>query len=397
MWKSRFNPSSTETRVFHGLNGDSKVDMMFQRSTQDYAKFFDGDGQSFQMLKLGYVGSETKLVFVLPENVTFLPILFNRLTSSGGSNSSSTKLSELLERLEPTELDISFPKFNIESEVPITSVLKKAGLKSLFSPFTCNLTGMVVEKEAKEGVVVVDNSSSSALPALYLSEMIHKTVLEIDEEGTAAGAVTAAFLVPLSGIMHHKILNFTLNKPFILFIREDHSSVFQGIVSDLPSSIQVGVPPSQKDAVVQDVSSDFLKSLTSIPPNNNASSLIDGSPTMMTSALATNSTQITSNKRDDQDLQQQQEKGWWISEGKPEYLIDEGITLRSKDISSKLRKSSTKSISTDAAAPNDSPNNKGIGYRFQQPEPTSPEGIRFLYPKFGLTSLNNSLTQDEVK
>jgi len=108
--------------VFYGVDKNSTVDMMFQRSTQDYAKFFDEDGQTFEMLKLGYTQSDTKLVFVIPYNTSFLPTLFNHLTSKG------TKISQLIERLEPTELDIYIPKFKVESEVPIKSALQQVSI-----------------------------------------------------------------------------------------------------------------------------------------------------------------------------------------------------------------------------------------------------------------------------
>lgn len=55
------------------------------------------------------------------------------------------------------------------------------------------------------------------LQDLMISNVVHKAVLEVNEEGAEAAAATAVFLMPLS--MPPPPIRVTVNRPFLFFIR----------------------------------------------------------------------------------------------------------------------------------------------------------------------------------
>jgi serpin B len=65
-----------------------------------------------------------------------------------------------------------------------------------------------------------------------ISRVIHKAVIEVNEEGTEAAAVTGVE-VSLTSLPPEKLM-LTINRPFLFFIREQHSGsiLFAGKLVD---------------------------------------------------------------------------------------------------------------------------------------------------------------------
>jgi len=227
-------------------------------------------------------------------------------------------------------------------------LIVQAGLNSLFSQGDCNLTGLIDAPE-----------SNTSVP-LYLTDLIHKTVLNVDEDGTEAGAATAGFLVPLSGLMEHRIQNLTLNKPFIVFIRQAHSSVFQGLIANLPGK---EIPQNEP------------ANLSSQPDNKPQKVNETSSDQSNTEPEKSPAAGVSSNKRDEKS---QDSSAWWVPNGKPEYL-QTNIESRTQGVISPSEATSTSNGSSPKIHP---------PYRFQQPEPASPEGIRFQLTSKNFTTGN---------
>lgn len=95
---------------------------------------------------------------------------------------------------------ISFPQFIMEDSYDLNSVLQDMGIRDVFDGTKADLTGI------------------SKSPSLYLSKVVHKTFVEVDEMGTqaaaASGAVVAEKALP-SGV------EFNANRPFLFFIRHN--------------------------------------------------------------------------------------------------------------------------------------------------------------------------------
>lgn len=82
-----------------------------------------------------------------------------------------------------------------ESSFDLIGMLESLGITSIFSEATANLSGI---------------SHSH----LFVSSLLHKTVLTIDEEGTKAAAVTAPVCTRKSARVRSEI-EFKCNRPFL--------------------------------------------------------------------------------------------------------------------------------------------------------------------------------------
>ena len=98
-----------------------------------------------------------------------------------------------------TSLDIYLPKFKIETEAyDLIGPCQKAGVKDLFSQAKANLRGMI---EAQ----------------LFISVLLHKAVIEVDEEGATGAAVTLG-IVEITAWRPPEEIRF--NRSFLAIVRD---------------------------------------------------------------------------------------------------------------------------------------------------------------------------------
>ena len=96
-------------------------------------------------------------------------------------------------------VDLSLPKFELEFSSQLKGALQKLGMNEAFSPAKADLTGM-----RKEG-------------QLYISKVIQKTYLKIDETGAEAAAVTAVVIKTRSIKNNNK--RMLVNRPFLMILK----------------------------------------------------------------------------------------------------------------------------------------------------------------------------------
>jgi serpin B len=99
-----------------------------------------------------------------------------------------------------TEAMVKLPRFNIEYRA-----------KSLIGPLT-NL-GMI------DSFIEDKADFSGMAPQIFISQIEHKAIIEVNEEGTVAAAATSLGM----GETAMKPVEFIVDKPFILFIRDDRT------------------------------------------------------------------------------------------------------------------------------------------------------------------------------
>uniref|UniRef100_A0A8C5VSL6 Serpin family B member 11 n=1 Tax=Microcebus murinus TaxID=30608 RepID=A0A8C5VSL6_MICMU len=111
-----------------------------------------------------------------------------------------TSSANMLER----EVEVHLPRFKLEVKYELNSLLKSLGMTDLFNYGKADLSGM------------------SPATGLYLSKVIHKSYLDVSEEGTeAAGATGDSISVKRLPIR----ARFMANRPFLFFIRHVHSNM----------------------------------------------------------------------------------------------------------------------------------------------------------------------------
>ena len=89
------------------------------------------------------------------------------------------------------------PRFTYESSFKLKDTLSDMGMPIAFIPVLADLSGM------------------DGTPFLYISEVLHKAFVSVDEAGTEAAAATAV-IVPAWGLP----IEVKINRPFIFVIRD---------------------------------------------------------------------------------------------------------------------------------------------------------------------------------
>lgn len=121
-------------KPFFGIKNTTQVEMMLQKSVQNYGHFATPSGQEFEVMKMGYKDSSMHIVLVLPGKTENLIPVYKYVKQI-----ESNKLGEILERLEPTELEIELPKMKIESTIGIQQALEKVH-------FTKNIRNFIITR-----------------------------------------------------------------------------------------------------------------------------------------------------------------------------------------------------------------------------------------------------------
>uniref|UniRef100_A0A453QQ92 Serpin domain-containing protein n=1 Tax=Aegilops tauschii subsp. strangulata TaxID=200361 RepID=A0A453QQ92_AEGTS len=117
--------------------------------------------------------------------------------------------------------DFRLPKFKLAFDTELTGVLQDLGLKDAFDPGKADFTDM----------------AEGTFRPLALEEVLHKAVIEVNEEGTEAAAVTAALMFGCASDYPPQCVDFVADHPFAFFVMEEASGaiMFAGHVLD-PSS-----------------------------------------------------------------------------------------------------------------------------------------------------------------
>jgi serpin B len=179
---------------FHGLNGTiSSVDML---RTQAGLAYYAGEG--FAAVSLPYYGGELEMMLIVPE--------------AGGYESvraalSSDMLTQIVAERGNVLVNLTLPKFNIESVVPAKKVLEQLGMETPFIP-------RVAEFPKFESELFQD---------IYISDVLHQSTVAIDERGTEASAATAVVIngeISLETEPAQPVV-VNIDRPFLFAIRDN--------------------------------------------------------------------------------------------------------------------------------------------------------------------------------
>jgi len=202
-WSVPFEKEATELGPFYLSPGQViEVPMMEQSAAASYARV-----QDLQILEKRYGKGEFSMVVLLPERYDGIEAF--------EANLNPQNLEAWLARLEPTEeLLIQLPRFRIESNYQLNHALIELGMADVFTLKVADFSGITGKKD------------------FFVSEVIHKAVIEVEEEGTRAAAVTMTrfFL----GLPPTPPTVFLADRPFAFLIRHNPSRtiLFLGRVMD---------------------------------------------------------------------------------------------------------------------------------------------------------------------
>ena len=198
LWAAPFDRSATTEGHFHLHNKRKKpVQLMSQVNAHPYC-----DAAATQLISLGYSGDEISACFILPGPKTSLKDFLAELDAK--------RWNELLAGLNEQSVELMLPRFELSYDADLREPLQKMGL------------GVAFNGAADFGPM--------GLPGHFITQFKHKTMAEVNEEGTEAAATTMVMM----GRSLFTPPRMIINRPFFCAIRDNASGVllFVGAVSD---------------------------------------------------------------------------------------------------------------------------------------------------------------------
>lgn len=167
-WQVQFDEKNTTERPFEKSDGESTdVETMCLTQTQD--QFNYTENEIMQILELPYSGNEISMMIFLPKEGYDISDIISAMDHD--------VYKELIDSMDKIELDIYLPKFTIKTPLyTLNNYLKELGMPTAF-------TGSA------------DFSGMTGFRDLYISKVLHKAFVEINEEGTEAAAATAVTMM----------------------------------------------------------------------------------------------------------------------------------------------------------------------------------------------------------
>ncbi len=201
-WTLPFTESATKPDKFYVTSDESiTVPMMHQSDSFIYA-----DVEDAQLLRLPYGDETFSMVVVLPKAKDGLATLEAKLSSEQVAQWQQAF------RNEP-EVRVYLPRFKSESEFELSSVLQSLGVEKAFS------------------VEEADFSKITGTERLFVSKVIHKSFVDVNEKGTEAAAATGIVMATASAPVEKKEPpTFRADHPFIYLIQDNRTQqiVFLG-------------------------------------------------------------------------------------------------------------------------------------------------------------------------
>jgi serine protease inhibitor len=189
-WLYEFDPEYTYETAFRLEDGSTTmVDMMSYGET--LLNFFETE--TFLAADLPYGDSVYTMTVMLPNTGKTVDDIIAELNNVNWDDWSDDYVY--------TDVSFGMPKFEMEYKESLVKVLTQLGMGIAFSP-ACDLTGI-------------------ADASLSIDDVIHKSFIEVTEEGTEAAAVTSVVIIETSV---PQIPTMLLDRPFVFIIRENQTN-----------------------------------------------------------------------------------------------------------------------------------------------------------------------------
>lgn len=199
-WSLPFERQYTRAEIFRNADGTrSQVQMMRRDGTISYRQTKD-----FGVVDLPYGDSLYSMTIVLPSENTIPDKLIAQLDADGWA--------AMVDDLNPARLVLRMPRFKFSDDRSLKDVLSALGMQPAFDPAVADFSR--IHKQARQ-------------MQLHVSQVRHKSAIEVDEKGTEAAAVTSV-VVGVTSMPPE----FHVDRPFLFAIRERHSGtiLFMGKV-----------------------------------------------------------------------------------------------------------------------------------------------------------------------
>ncbi|OGU67475.1 MAG: hypothetical protein A2499_16545 [Stygiobacter sp. RIFOXYC12_FULL_38_8] len=200
-WKYQFDANKTKDDIFTTESGKKVAVKMMEQETE-ISTF---SNELFTAVDLPYGSSAFSMTLFLPNTEKKLREVVSYLTREN--------FDSVVNHLASGKRNLFLPRFKLEYKIKLNDVLKALGMGEAFDPGKANF---------KKLYAGIGNA--------YISDVDHKTYVDVNEEGTEAAAVTSV-VIGVTSIMNN---NIRFDKPFLFLIREKNSGaiIFVGTLAD---------------------------------------------------------------------------------------------------------------------------------------------------------------------
>jgi len=212
-WTHEFNKEYSHRGIFHssikGIEQKVECMMMYRRSETVYGYY-----QNMHIVEMPY-GTDGRFVatVLMPTDGTPLADIVNLL----GTKNGPSILNEFLSHTWSREIDLSLPRFKLEFGVfdLVPQLKSDFGIHDAFNRSIPHMF-----------------NAMSPRKYVYISNVLHKAVVEVNEKGTKAAAVTAVRM--RFAMVFVRRPRVVIDHPFIFLIRDTRSGLllFSGVVED---------------------------------------------------------------------------------------------------------------------------------------------------------------------
>jgi serine protease inhibitor len=207
-WAECFKEEDTHPQEFYRENGKTdRVSMMHQAGRMTYFK-----GDDFQAVRLPYSEHNEEMVIVLPSRGESISTFITHFSEKDWQAINSQATAH--------QVNLSLPRFHIESTHDLNQPLQNLGMKSAFSRFAADFSNIANGK-------------------LYISQAIQKAYIETDEKGSEAAAATAVVMSQRAAVRAELPIVFVVDRPFLFGLQTASGTLlFLGVVTD-PQAMKV--------------------------------------------------------------------------------------------------------------------------------------------------------------
>ncbi len=203
IWQYEFDEEHTRDKTFYLEDGSQpEVPTMIQEKSFYYTK-----NDLFEAIELPYGNGNYSMIIILPD--------YEKTTEDVVSEINEENWKQWLNSFKlKDKIQVELPKFKfIYGTKELNNELINLGLGIAFGPGA-------------------DFTKINPYGGIFISRVLHKSFVEVNEEGTEAAAVTIVEVVAISALPGPEKIYFKVNRPFIFVIKEKQTNaiLFMGRV-----------------------------------------------------------------------------------------------------------------------------------------------------------------------
>ncbi|KAF2899766.1 hypothetical protein ILUMI_06420 [Ignelater luminosus] len=190
-WDDTFDKKDTVTAPFFITETpENKVDCQMMRKTAYYDYRIDEELDA-KIVELPYRNLNVSMVVILPNLIDGITKLEEKLMN--------VDLTTLTENMENEELELSLPKFKMETTMDLKPILEEMGLGTIFDASNADFSEIAETEER-----------------LYVNQVVQKAFFEVNEKGAEASAAAS---VQIMLCCYSPQFQFLADHPFVILLQ----------------------------------------------------------------------------------------------------------------------------------------------------------------------------------